>query len=59
MVWVGKEKFSSVCCKFAETKEELDELMASIKKTANKVRGKLKCKPFLILYACVTFFSFK
>ncbi|VDK86137.1 unnamed protein product [Litomosoides sigmodontis] len=27
---------------FAETKEELDELMASIKKTANKVRGKLK-----------------
>uniref|UniRef100_A0A915Q4M3 t-SNARE coiled-coil homology domain-containing protein n=1 Tax=Setaria digitata TaxID=48799 RepID=A0A915Q4M3_9BILA len=25
-----------------ETKEELDELMASIKKTANKVRGKLK-----------------
>ncbi|VDM13402.1 unnamed protein product [Wuchereria bancrofti] len=26
-----------------KTKEELDELMASIKKTANKVRGKLKC----------------
>jgi hypothetical protein len=27
---------------FIETKEELDELMAEIKKTANKVRGKLK-----------------
>lgn len=27
-----------------EVKEELDELMAEIKKTANKVRGKLKCK---------------
>lgn len=27
-----------------KTKEELDELMAEIKKTANKVRGKLKCK---------------
>jgi hypothetical protein len=27
-----------------ETKEELDELMAEIKKTANKVRGKLKRK---------------
>jgi hypothetical protein len=25
-----------------ETKEELEELMAEIKKTANKVRGKLK-----------------
>lgn len=31
---------------FSETKEELDELMAEIKKTANKVRGKLKCKEF-------------
>ncbi len=28
--------------KISETKEELDELMANIKKTANKVRGKLK-----------------
>ncbi len=27
---------------FAEMKEELEELMADIKKTANKVRGKLK-----------------
>jgi len=33
---------------FKETKEELDELMAEIKKTANKVRGKLKCLLFLL-----------
>lgn len=29
---------------YSETKEELDELMAEIKKTANKVRGRLKCE---------------
>jgi methyl-accepting chemotaxis protein len=34
---------------FTETKEELDELMAEIKKTANKVRGKLK-RTFRFLY---------
>ena len=28
----------------AEMKQELEELMADIKKTANKVRGKLKGK---------------
>jgi syntaxin 1A len=32
-----------------KTKEELDELMAEIKKTANKVRGKLKCKNLSLL----------
>lgn len=31
-----------VCCVFAETKQELEDLMADIKKTANKVRAKLK-----------------
>ena len=34
---------------FSDTKEELDELMANIKRTANKVRGKLKCT---IRYVC-------
>jgi competence protein ComGF len=29
---------------FAETKQELEDLMADIKKTANKVRAKLKGK---------------
>lgn len=29
---------------FSETKHELEDLMADIKKTANKVRGKLKRK---------------
>lgn len=27
---------------FSETKQELEDLMADIKKTANRVRGKLK-----------------
>ena len=34
--------FSIVFSYFSETKEELEELMAEIKRTANKVRGKLK-----------------
>lgn len=29
---------------FTETKHELEDLMADVKKTANKVRGKLKRK---------------
>lgn len=29
---------------FSETKHELEDLMADVKKTANKVRGKLKRK---------------
>ena len=42
------------CSKFlffvvSEMKEELEELMSDIKKTANKVRGKLKGKNVSIL----------
>ena len=33
---------TKVCCIFSETKEELEELMTDIKRTANKVRAKLK-----------------
>ena len=33
-----------ICFLFSEMKEELEELMADIKRTANKVRGKLKSK---------------
>ncbi|VDN25031.1 unnamed protein product [Gongylonema pulchrum] len=36
-----------------KTKEELDELMASIKKTANKVRGKLKCRLWPVVNSSV------
>lgn len=34
---------------FSETKHELEDLMADIKKTANKVRGKLK-REYIISY---------
>ena len=36
---------------FTEMKQDLDDMMADIKKTANKVRAKLKGKffPFVIL----------
>lgn len=37
------------CCLLSEMKEELEELMADIKKTANKVRGRLKGE-----YTCTT-----
>jgi hypothetical protein len=37
-----------------ETKEELEELMAEIKKTANKVRGKLKGLHASLLFWLVT-----
>jgi len=36
------EKYKIKLTFAAEMKEELEELMAEIKKTANKVRGKLK-----------------
>lgn len=35
---------STIFFLFAETKQELEDLMADIKKTANKVRAKLKGK---------------
>lgn len=37
-------KLIKFVCFFPETKQELEDLMADIKKTANKVRAKLKCK---------------
>lgn len=32
------------CSSFKEIKEELEDLNKEIKKTANRIRGKLKCK---------------
>ena len=37
-----RTKYFYISSIFPEMKEELEELMADIKKTANKVRGKLK-----------------
>jgi hypothetical protein len=51
-----------ICQLFSETKEELEELMTDIKKTANKVRARLKgsfCHVFVnnIIYIGITMFS--
>lgn len=40
-------------CIVSETKHELEDLMADVKKTANKVRGKLKRKYYLCFHYSV------
>ena len=37
----------------SEVKQELDDLMADVKKTANSVRTKLKSKAFVFLFMLV------
>lgn len=45
IVYVIQQTFSEQSLLyFTETKHELEDLMADVKKTANKVRGKLKRK---------------
>ena len=42
---------------FAEVKQQLEDLMAEIKRTANRVRGKLKGNVFCFFYKIFPFFN--
>lgn len=46
ILWYGDAKTYQNISLIPETKHELEDLMADVKKTANKVRGKLKRKLF-------------